>query len=162
MNSPLIILTLASVFIPGGLMAQQAPAFRQVPLDQVPAIVRETLMKAAGKGKVESIREVTGDKAVQYRADIDLADDTDVKLHVNPDGAVIKTITEVRRENVPAGILATCTTVANGNGKVEDIEQVIAAGVTTWQAEIDREGQADLEVTLDAAGSVLRQQEETK
>lgn len=140
--------------------ANPTPVTKSIALENCPAPVRETLRKAAAGGKIDKIHETSRDGQALYLGDIDLADDRDQLLEVKPDGAIIKAVTGIAFKDAPEPVRQALAKLAEGEGEIEDVEQVVEGAATTWQAEIDRENAVDWKVRLDAAGKVLSRNEE--
>ena len=63
---------------------------KDVTLDQVPAAVKETIVKEAGANKITEIEEVSADgKVVYYEAEWK-ADGKEIEIKVAPDGKLLK------------------------------------------------------------------------
>ena len=137
------------------------PTTKWVKLENCPAPVQAALTKAATGAKIEKIREVSREGQIHFQGHLDLADDRDQVLHLNADGTVVKTVTEIQLKNVPEVVRASLTKLAEGVGKLDDVEEIVEGTTTTWQAEIDREKLPDVKVLVDNAGKEISREEES-
>lgn len=129
----------------------------EVNLTDCPAPVRTTIEAHARDGRIDEIEHhAIGDQAL-YIAEVDLPKDLDLKIHVRGNGILVKTIEDISHADAP-GFLNELAT--KRQGRLEDIEKEISGDETTWHVEIDRAGQPDLNLVVDAQGNLLRESED--
>ncbi|GAA5481632.1 hypothetical protein [Haloferula sargassicola] len=130
---------------------------RELSLADCPAAVRTTIEAQARDGRIEEVEHhAIGDQAL-YIAEVDLPKDLDLKIHVRENGTLVKTVEDVPHDKAPRflGQLAT-----ERNGRLEDIEKETAGEKVIWHVEIDRAGQPDLNLIVDASGNLVRETED--
>ena len=130
---------------------------REIALDQCPQPVRATIEANARGQLVDEIDWGTRDGRDVYVAEIDLPGDLDLKIHVAPDGQLLKIREELVLADAPQEIRSALSTF---EGTVDDLTRETEGSNVTYVAEIDRRGQPDLKLVLDAAGRVTRQYED--
>ncbi len=142
-----------------GILALAAPAYadNDIRLDECPAAVQKTILDNARGGKIDEIDVIRIEGKTLYIAEVDLPRDRDLKIHVAGDGALIKTREDISLATVPEAVRDA---LESYGGKIDDLELETANGVATYHAEIDYNGQPDLEVTVAADGRVLREVED--
>jgi uncharacterized membrane protein YkoI len=132
-------------------------AARDVALSDCPEAVRSTIEAHARGGRVEEVEQVRVRGALVYIADVELKGGADLHLHVSPAGALVKTVEDLRQADAPEAVRAALRQLG---GRVDDLDKVTTGGTVTYHAEIDRPGQADLDVVVSADGRELRQTED--
>lgn len=126
-------------------------------LDECPDAVRKTILDNARGGKIDEVDVIRIEGRTLYIAEVDLPRGLDLKIHVSGDGALLKTREDIPLASVPDAVRDT---LESFGGRIDDLELEIAGGVSTYHAEIDYNGQPDLEVTVAADGRVLREVED--
>lgn len=145
-------------------LAVNLPAAQPTPagFDKLPDAVKAAILREAGDGRIEEVKTVTKDGVTTHIAEVDHKDDSDLDVHVAPDGKVLRTVADLRIQDAPEPVRAALKSLAADTGKAEDLRKVTEDGKITYKAEIDRTGAADLKVKLAADGAVLEQREENQ
>lgn len=130
-------------------------------LEDCPPAVQQTIQANLRDGKLDDVKVIKVEDRTLYVADVDLPNGEDVKVHINGEGKLLKTVEDLPPGSLPPAIAAAAEKIANG-AKLDDIEKIVTDGVTTYRVEIDRKGVPDLRVIFDESGAVLSQKEEAK
>lgn len=130
---------------------------REVRLDDCPAAVRETIVANSRDGRIDEIDLIAIGENKMYIAEVDLAQDTDLKVYVNADGSLVKTREDVRNQEIPAFVN---TIVSELGGRADDVEKETTGKTVTYHVDVDRTDAPDLEVVIDGQGKVLSKTEE--
>ena len=127
-------------------------------LDQVPAPVKETILKETAGAKVERIAPVRDEAKTLYLVDAQ-ADEKSITLKVDADGKLLaKDVQEVvTLDQVPAPVKETIEKEAKG-GKVEEIERTTRDGKTVYGVQLDVGGK-NVELTVDPEGKIIMKKE---
>lgn len=152
MNTPSILITLA---LTSGLACAD-DAGREIRLADCPPAVRAMIDANDRDGRLDEIERIAiGDREL-YIAEVELAGDLDLTIHVRGDGTLVKT-----REDLPSDAYpAFAQGLANDRGgRLDDIDKETADGKTTYLVEIDRREQPDLDLVTDESGKVLSETE---
>lgn len=130
-------------------------------LEECPPAVQQTIQANLRDGKLDDVEVIKVEDRTLYVADVDLPNGHDVKVHINGEGKVLKTVEDLPPGSLPPAVTAAAEKIANG-AKLDDIDKIVTDGVTTYRVEIDRKGVPDLRVIFDESGTVLSQKEESK
>lgn len=128
---------------------------KEIRMDDCPAPVREVITANSRDGKIDDVDMIDIDGKQIYIAEVDLPRDTDLKVYVSGEGVLIKTREDVRDGDVPASV----TNAVKDLGTIDDVEKETKGETVTYHVDIDRSGQADLEVVLSESGEVLSKSE---
>lgn len=131
-------------------------------LEACPPAVQAAIKASAADGTVDEIHMKTIDGRTEYVAEVEVTNGEDRKVHVDANGALLKTSEEVAEANAPAAVLNVAKGFVPQGGKIDEIEKEVAGGRTTYSMDIDRPGSADLELVLADNGAVISQTEEEK
>jgi len=131
-----------------------------VRLEDCPVPVQNTIRANARDGKIDEIDSHVIDGKAMYVAEVDLANDIDLKIYVAGDGALIKTIEDVPPAELPEAVRKAAEGIAAGSGKLDDLDKEVAGETVTYHVEIDRPAQPDLQLVIAPDGRVLKQTEE--
>lgn len=134
----------------------------ELKIEACPSAVQAAIKANAGDGTVDDVHLKTIDGRTEYVAEVELTNGEDRKVHVDANGALVKTREDVAEANTPVAVMNVAKGLVPQGGKIDDIEKVVAGGRTTYRVDIDRPGLADLELTVADNGSVISQAEETK
>lgn len=132
---------------------------KKVTIDQVPAAVKEAILKEAGKSEIKKIEEVTKGDAKVYKAEW-MVDGKEVEVKLAADGKLLKKETETTLDKVPAAVKETIQKELGAN-KLAKVEEEVADGVTTYEAEWVVDGKT-IELVVAADGKVVKKEEEKK
>ena len=142
----------------------------KVTLDQVPAAVKATILKEAGKNKIKEIEKVTKGKEVFFEAEWS-DDDKTIEIKVSPKGKLLKKEVEkaeeekeekekkeehevkVTLDKVPAAVKATILKEA-GKNKIKEIEKVTKGKEVFFEAEWAA-GKKTIEIKVSPKGKLL-------
>jgi uncharacterized membrane protein YkoI len=145
----LLLVVVASVLAVGAAVwCAGAKQDEKVTLDQVPAAVKVTIVKAAEGGKIEAIERETKDARTVYEAELAI-DGKTFGVRVAPDGKLLSRAVDDEGEGdkaeeggktltldqVPAAVKATIVKAAEG-GRIGGIEQATEDGKTVYEAEV--------------------------
>ena len=154
------IKTLATIALCGAALSTTTALAKEVKMADCPAPVQEVIQKNLRSGKLDSIKMLTVDGRTLYLADVDLAEDEDLKVYISETGELLKTREDVRQADAPAAVIEAAKKLVPEGGKLDDVEKETAGGKTTYLVEIDRPNAPDLEVTVSADGAILSQKDE--
>ncbi|MCU0797497.1 MAG: hypothetical protein MUF31_16375 [Akkermansiaceae bacterium] len=149
MKSKLILTAIA-------LTAATATA-RELAIHECPQPVRSTIESNARGGMIEEVDWVAINGKEIYVAEVDLPRDTDLKIYVAADGQLIKIREDLAFAEAPQEVR---NTLGSFGGRVDDLDRETEGSTVTYYAEIERSGQSDLKLTLDASGRVTQQYED--
>lgn len=126
-----------------------------IELSATPPLVQATIQQYQRDGKVEDVETKTAEGQTWYEAEVKLAGDRDLKIHVRADGSLIKTVEEIPAAEVPPAVQAAANQ-AVPTGKVDKVHRVITNGLTTtYKIEIDRSGADDVKLEVTETGAIL-------
>lgn len=126
-----------------------------IKLSATPPLVQATIQQYQRDGKVEDVETKTAEGQTWYEAEVKLANDRDLKIHVRADGSLIKTSEEIALTEVPP-VVQDAANKAVPTGKVDKVHRVITNGLTTtYKIEIDRSGADDVKLEITETGTVL-------
>jgi uncharacterized membrane protein YkoI len=135
-----------------------APASREIRLEDCPAAVRETITRNSSGGRVDEVGHIRIGNHALYVAEVDLADGRDLDIHVDESGRLIETREDVTLAELTGPVRSAIQIIG---GKPDDIERHVNDGVTSYHLEVERTGQPDLDVVIASDGRVIGQTEET-
>ena len=148
---------------------------KKLTIDQVPAAVKATILKEAGKNEIKEIEEEIEDGQRVYGAEW-VADGKEVDIKVAPDGTLLKKEVEedkdadkedkdeedddekVTIDQVPAAVKATILKEA-GENKIEEIEAEKEDGKTVYEAKWHVGGK-EIEIKVGPDGTLLKKEVE--
>ena len=137
-----------------------APAAPPPGLDACPAAVRDAVVKAAGTDRVKRVRTVRRGEQTLYLADIDRPAGQTLKLQLLTDGSVTKTTETLPLSALPMPVRDALTTLAGTAGVVEEIKKITENSSVLFKAEIERQDEPELDVTVAPDGVILEQKME--
>lgn len=146
--------------IPLFLALLGTPAFAgddDLRLDQCPPAVQATIREHSRGGPIDDIDRIGIEGNVIYRAEIDLPRDQDLKLYVSGNGALLKTLEEITLAEAPEAVRRVAQ---EQGGTIDDVARETKGQTVTYHVEIDRRGQADLDLVLAENGAILSRVEE--
>ncbi|GAA5124318.1 hypothetical protein GCM10023212_23980 [Luteolibacter yonseiensis] len=94
-----------------------------------------------------------------YVVEIDLPDKRELRLHVSPDGTLVKMSEEITADELPEAVRAVVDGKAAG-GTLDDVERETVGKVVRYRIEIERKRMPDVDLLLDPSGAVLSEKEE--
>lgn len=131
----------------------------EIRLEDCPPAVQNTIRENSRSGKIDEIESFAIQGKTLYVADVDLAGNQDLKIHVASDGALVKTREDIPYAKIPEAVRKTVESKLGG-GKVDDVDKEIAGKSVTYLVEIDRSGSPDIDLTIDADGKLLSETED--
>ena len=149
--------TATSIRILAAIALIAPAAARDVKLADCPEPVRTTIQANSRDGKIEDVELIERQVKTTYIADIDLKGGLDLNLYISSDGTLVKTSEDIRLADAPEAVRATLQGLG---GRVDDIDKITEGNTVTYDADIDRHGQADLDVIVSTDGKVIRQTED--
>lgn len=159
---PFIFLVGASVLVVA-LLAQpvSADAARyKVALAACPSAVRATILDHARGGEIDDIDFTQIEDRMLYVAEVDLPGKRELELYVAGDGRLLRTEEEIVWSELPAAVQDSLWQQAKHKGRIDDLVRNTAGKSVTFAAEIERQGQPDIELELAADGTLLFAAEE--
>ena len=138
--------------------AAQAEA-GEISLDACPAAVQSTVRQHERQGRVDEVESYEIQGKALYVVEIKLPTKRELKLHISPDGALVKLSEEISLEELPEAVRAVVVEKAAG-GTVDDLEKETIGKVVTYRIEVERKQLPDLDLLLDVAGGILSEKEE--
>ena len=148
--------TLLSIVI-ASLAGHAAAA--EVRLADCPPAVQTTIQQHSRDGRIDEIESYSIQGKMLYVAEVELAGDRDLKIHVAADGALMKTREDSTLAEVPEAVRKAVEGKLNG-GVADDVDKETAGSSITYHVEIDRKGAPDTNLTIDSTGKVLSETEE--
>jgi uncharacterized membrane protein YkoI len=140
------------------LITSIAPAqAREVRFADCPQPVQATINSNTREGRIDEVEMVQIKGQTVYVAEIDLKGDLDLRIHVAPDGTLIKTVEDQRLSAVPEAVRTALLALG---GHVDDIDKITTGSTITYEVDIDRHGAPDLDVIVAADGKIIRQTED--
>jgi hypothetical protein len=130
---------------------------RKMPLADCPADVQATVNANTRGGVVEDVKFIKIEDKSIYVADVDLPGDADLKIYISGAGKLVKIREDVPLKDVPEAVQKALQSLG---GELDDVEKEMVDAKVTYYADIDRPGQADLEVELSSDGTILQKTEE--
>ncbi|MBN2376289.1 MAG: PepSY-like domain-containing protein [Sedimentisphaerales bacterium] len=145
----------------------------EVSLDEVPAVVKATILKEANGAEIKEIEKEVEDGKVVYEAEFEV-DGQEVEVEVAEDGTLLsreiddedevgdvdddedednEDEVEVSLDEVPAAVKATILKEANG-AEVEEVEKEVEDGKVVYEAEFMVDGQ-EVEIEVAEDGTLL-------
>lgn len=139
-------------------LAFVAPALaREIKLTDCPQPVQSAINSNARDGRVDEVEMVQFQGNTVYIAEVDLKGDVDLNLHVAPDGKLIKTVEDIRLSAAPEAVRTALKALG---GHVDDIDLITTGSTVTYDADVERHGEPDLDVIVSAEGKIIRQTED--
>ncbi|MCW1885575.1 hypothetical protein OKA04_12620 [Luteolibacter flavescens] len=139
-------------------LALIAPAAsRDIRLADCPEPVRNVIQSNARDCKIEEVEVFQREGKTIYIAEVDLKGGIDLNLYVSAEGALLKTKEDIRLADAPEAVR---TTLQGLGGRVDDLDKITEGETVTYDADIERHGQPDLDVIVAADGKVVRQTED--
>ncbi|MCW1924985.1 hypothetical protein OKA05_20650 [Luteolibacter arcticus] len=132
-------------------------AARDIRLADCPEPVRQTIQTNSRDGKIEEVEMIERQGKTIYIADIDLKGGYDLNLYVSAEGSLVKTTEDIRLAAAPEAVR---TALRGLGGRVDDLDKITEGNTVSYDADIERHGQADLDVIVSTDGKVLRQTED--
>ena len=131
----------------------------EVRLADCPPAVQATIQQNSRDGRLDEIESYSIQGKALYVAEVELAGDRDLKIHVAADGTLVKTREDATLAEVPAAVRTAVEGKLNG-GVADDVDKETAGSTVTYHVEIDRKGAPDTNLTIDSAGKILSESEE--
>lgn len=132
-------------------------AARDIRLADCPEAVRNVIQSNARDGKVKEVEVHQREGKTIYVAEVDLKGGIDLNLYVSAEGSLLKTKEDMRLADAPEAVR---TTLQGLGGRVDDLDKITEGETVTYDADIERHGQADLDVVVAEDGKVIRQTED--
>lgn len=131
----------------------------EIKLEDCPDVVRETVGQHQRQGRVDEVESYNIQGRALYVVEIELPTRRELKLHISPDGTLVKMSEEVSLAELPDVVRAVVEEKAAG-GTLDDLEKETMGKVVNYRMEIEREKMPDVDLLLDAAGGILSEKEE--
>lgn len=120
---------------------------KDVPLEETPPPVRNTVQGQLKGGKLESIAKTFDDNDIYYEATIIRKDGTERSVTVGLDGKLLSA--DMSLDEIPAAVRKTIDT-SLGTGKLKNVAHMFEDGETSYYVEFTRDGkERDLSVAED-------------
>lgn len=160
--SPFILSVGAGVLVTA-LLAQPASADAgryEVALSACPPAVQASILDHARGGEIDEIDFTQIEDRTLYVAEVDLPGKRELELYVAGDGRILRIEEEIAWSDLPAPVQETLWQQAKHTGRIDDWARTTVGKTVTYAAEIEREGQPDIELELAADGTLLAAVEE--
>jgi len=131
----------------------------EIRLDDCPEAVRATVRQHERQGRVDEVKSYDIQGRVLYVVEVDLPTKRELKLHISPDGTLVKMSEEISLEELPDTVRAMVVEKSAG-GTLDDVEKETVGKIVTYRVEIERKKMPDVDLVLDAAGGILSETEE--
>jgi uncharacterized membrane protein YkoI len=152
----LLSLSLLSLFPPQTSQAQE------LTLAQCPPVVQSAIQNNGQGGTLEEIKLVKRDGNTLYVAELGLGEKRDLKIHIAPDGTIVKSRQEIDFKNAPAPVRRTVLGLMPAGSVVSDCDMETAEGATTYTVEFTISPTRERKLTITADGQVLSEHEKEK
>jgi len=129
----------------------------KIPLDQVPAAVKEAVQKKFLKAKMEEAEKEVKDGKTTYEIGIE-EDDHDITVSLKEDGTILEIEKEIAVKDLPAEA-AAAVKAKYPSGTIKKAEEVTVGEKVTYEILVTQEGKKPRELALDKAGKVLEDEE---
>ncbi|HAL70833.1 MAG TPA: hypothetical protein DCP71_03580 [Verrucomicrobiales bacterium] len=133
----------------------------EIPLTACPAPVQETLRSNLHGGTLDEVNLIAIEGRSLYIAEVDLPGGRDLRIHIGPDGSLLKTREEITLAETPAAVQEAVRRLMPAGGRLADVDREVVAGTTTFRVEIDRPQSRDLQLHLAEDGAVLQQRDDS-
>ncbi len=125
-----------------------------VNLAAYPTAVQQAIQANLQGGKLDEIKTVRIDGRTLYKVEVDLKRDRDLNLYIGGDGQIMKTRKEIALSAAPKVVRDAAKAVG---GKIEEIEEVVSQGTTTYLVELEQAGDREIIVEFSETGAILSQ-----
>ena len=129
-------------------------AEKKLTFDQLPLPVKATVQKVLGQSKILSVEEERDEGKIVYEVKAKHEGHV-IELALTADGVVVAEEREIKLEEAPAAIRRAVTTSLPTGGKIEGVEQVTEAGVTSFEVAVRKTDGARVELIVQADGGVV-------
>ncbi|MFB3891043.1 MAG: hypothetical protein ACE15C_03360 [Phycisphaerae bacterium] len=130
---------------------------KNLTIDQLPPVVKETLNEQLGANKLISLEQVTHGKMTKYVATWKSEDRT-FHLAINADGKIIRAKTLLKAEQLPAAVNAALAKEA-GTNKISEIEEIPHGKLPLYESEWKADGKW-VQARFDSEGKLIRKRME--
>ncbi len=137
-------------------LASQAAEIR---LTDCPPEVQKTIQQNSRDGRIDDIESYSIQGKMLYVADVEIAANHDLKIHVAADGALVKIREDVILADAPEAVRKAIESKLSG-GKADDVDRETVGDTVTYYVEINRKGAPDLDLTISSDGKVLSEIED--
>lgn len=127
----------------------------EIPVDALPATVREAALQRAPGGRVVGAERELQRQGELWEVKVQAADGRAWEFVLDDDGAVLETEQELRREEAPPEVLAAADRALSG-GTFRSVERIESDALgEQYHVKKDRDG-TTYKIVLESDGSVLR------
>lgn len=135
---------------------------RDIRLEDCPTGVRKTIQAKLEGGRIDDIERKVLNGKTRYVVDIDGPGRRDLTIRMSPSGRVLSESEDLTLNQCPVKVRNTIRDlVMNNTGwSVDDIDRVTDSSGVSFQVDIDRRGQRDLDFVISDKGKVIKRQVE--
>lgn len=149
-----------SIFAMGiTLLALSAPVRAKevdVPLDQVPKAVLDAIKAKFPHAKLTGAEKETDDGKTTYEVSLEHKE-REYSVAVTADGRITEIEREIDIKDLPKAVSDAIKKKYPG-AKLEKAEEVAADDKTTYEVVVEKSGDKDIEVTVDATGKIVKEE----
>jgi hypothetical protein len=131
-------------------------------LEKCPAPVQAAIQSHAQGGTLTELKLSDRETGTIYIAEIDLGEKRDLKLHVAPDGTILKVREEIVFNQAPAPVRRMALGLLPAGCQITDVDKETVEGVTTFTIEIKLSETRKRKLIMQPDGQVLEEQEKEK
>ena len=150
--SPLLAIFMSLSF--GG--ASQAA---DLTLEECPAPVQAAIRNHGQGGTLTELKSADRETGTVYIAEIALGEKRDLKLHIAPDGTILKVREEISFNQAPAPVRRTALGLQPAGSQITDVDKETAGGATTFTVEFKLSETSKRKIIMQPDGSVVEEQE---
>eukprot|EP00903_Cladosiphon_okamuranus_P003713 g3711.t1 len=148
----LLPITIAALAITSGWACADYSK-KEIRFEECPEIVREAITSGSRDGRIDEIDLIEVDGKRIYIAEVELPRDKDLKVYVNGEGDLLKTLEEVSGDDVPGYV---SDAVGEFGGHIDEVEKETAGDVVTYHVDVERAGKPDMDVVVSATAGTMK------
>ncbi|MBX7185849.1 MAG: hypothetical protein K1Y01_11960 [Vicinamibacteria bacterium] len=137
-----------------GLAFPATGAERTIALKAAPVAVQKAIADRLKGGRLKSLSVETEGGEAEYEAEV-MVDGHDRTLVIDASGRVLETETVMELGALPEAVRVGLAREA-GKASITKVEEVVNAGVTSYEATLKETGKKDREVVVDGDGKLVR------
>jgi hypothetical protein len=128
-------------------------------LEQCPAPVQAAIRNHGQGGTLEELKVTDRETGTVYIAEVGLGEKRDLKLHIAPDGTILKLREEISFNQAPAPVRRTALGLLPAGSQITDVDKETAGGATTFTVEFKLSETRKRKIIMQPDGNVLEEQD---
>jgi uncharacterized membrane protein YkoI len=129
----------------------------ELPLDQVPKAVLDAIKAKFPHAKLTEASKETADGKTNYEVAFEFKEQ-DYTVSATADGKITEIEREIEIKDLPKAVSEAIKKKYPG-AKMEEAEEVTADNKTTYEVVVETAAKKDVQVTVDASGKILKEEE---